>query len=705
MSCVWNLGTSIGVRGWFSSNDNSPHSLSVARTHPIDLRMAPTSSRIRYCIRLCALWVLLPCGTGTVLGQGFLHSSGSKIIDPNGQEILLRGIGLGGWLVPEGYMLHMEGFANSPSEIRAKIASLVGNANADQFFQLYRNNYVAQKDIDRIAQWGFNSIRLPMHYALLTPKDQPDVYLESGFAIIDSLLSWCEADKIYLILDLHCAPGGQNNGNISDYSGYPSLWESAQNQQRTVDLWRRLAERYASKRWIGGYDLLNEPAWNLPPNNQPLLSLYVRITQAIRQVDQNHLIFAEGNWYATDFSGLTPPWDINMAYSFHKYWNLNNVSSINTLLNMRAIYNAPLWLGESGENSNAWFTDCVELVEKNNMGWSWWPHKKLASTSSPLSATITPEYNNLLKYWNGQGTAPTPDAAQTALNTIAMKLNIDSCVYHADVIDALIRQPFKTATIPFVANTIPGTIYAVNYDMGKYGYAYSDMDYQNTGGQGGGGWNLGGEYRNDGVDIERSTDAGGNGYDVGWINVGEFLNFTVTVETSDAYFIDTRIACSAGGGKIILNWDGKDLKSVVNVPFTGGLNQWQSVHVGPESLTVGVHNLAVIFAAGGFNLSSLTFTSTAVGPSGIVDVSQNYPNPFSPVTTVEYKIPHEGRVAFEIYDVLGRRVAALENGMETGGKHLLKLDARTLLLASGVYFYRVSLDGARSNAMKCVLLR
>ncbi len=673
--------------------------------HTLNSFAARSISGLSGSLRLFALVVCFLCAFDVALAQGFLHSSGSKIIDPNGQEILLRGIGLGGWLVPEGYMLHTESFANSPSEIRAKFASLIGSANADQFFDTYRRNYVTRKDVDRIARWGFNSIRLPMHYALLTPKDQPGVYVESGFAIIDSLLSWCEANQIYLILDLHCAPGGQNNGNISDYGGYPSLWENTQYQQRTVELWRTIAQRYASRRWIGGYDLLNEPAWNLPPNNQPLLSLYVRITQAIRQVDQNHLIFAEGNWYATDFSGLTPPWDVNMAYSFHKYWNPNTTAAINTVLNLRSLHNVPLWLGESGENSNAWFIDCVELMERNSIGWAWWPHKKISSTSSPLSVTMTTGYSSLLRYWSGQGTAPTQDAALASLNTMAAYLNIDSCTYHPDVVDALLRQPLKTGSVPFASNRIPGTIYASDYDMGRAGSAYADQEYQNIAGQGNGSWNLGGEYRNDGVDIERSTDTGGNGYDVGWINTGEFLTFTVNVQATDAYFIDVRVASGTGGAKVVLNWDGRDLRSVVNVPLTGGSGQWQTIRVGPETLSVGPHTLAAVFMSGGFNLSSIQFNSASTGTSASIDVSQNYPNPFSSVTTIEYRTARDGRVSIELNDVLGRRVAVVDRGVETGGTHLVKFDALTLSLSSGLYFCRIVLDGARSSVLKLIYLK
>ncbi len=677
---------------------------SVSISQPASPKSDFHSIKSPNCDRLILTLFVTLCITSFSGAQGFLRAVGTKIFNRSNEEIILKGIGIGGWLVPEGYMLQTSSFANSPSEIRYSFASLVGDSATDQFFDQYRKNFVTRKDVDRIAGWGFNSIRLPMHYALLTPKDEPGVYLESGFAIIDSLLDWCAADSLYLILDLHCAPGGQNNINISDYAGYPSLWESTQNQQRTVELWKTIAARYVNKRWIGGYDLLNEPAWSLGSGNTPLRSLYASITQAIREVDVNHLLFIEGNWYATDFSGLTPPWDGNMAYSFHKYWNPNNASSIGGYLDLRTNNNVPLWMGESGENSNSWFTDCVELLERNDIGWSWWTYKKIESTNPLMSVRKTQQYDYLLKYWNGQVSAPTRSYAIAALNGMAAELRIDSCNERSDVIDALFRQPFQTSSLPYSSNDIPGVIYADNYDMGKQGNAYGDADYQNVGGAGNGNWNIGGFYRNDGVDIELCVDPTSNGYDVGWINDGEFLAYTVNIKRTDAYFIDARISSSSSGSKITLYVDGQDLKSAINIPSTGGLGLWKSVRVGPETLTVGVHNLAILFLGGGFNLSSLKFTSLSVA-IGSYQVYQNYPNPFNPSTTIEYDTPRDGRVSIEIYDILGRKVANVDQGDLTAGRHSANIDAGMLRLASGAYFYRSAMSGSKSNVRKLVVIK
>jgi len=163
---------------------------------------------------------LLICLTFLQYGfcQSFLHTSSDKIVDGNGTEIILEGFGLGGWLLMEGYMLHTSGFANAQWDIKEHIEDLIGSTNAETYYQYYHDNYVQRADIDKIAEWGFNSIRLPFHYNILTPEGSPGVYLEEGFAIIDSVISWCEANQIYLILDMHAAPGGQSDEPISDYN-------------------------------------------------------------------------------------------------------------------------------------------------------------------------------------------------------------------------------------------------------------------------------------------------------------------------------------------------------------------------------------------------------------------------------------------------------------------------------------------------------
>ncbi len=625
--------------------------------------------------------------------QGFLKVSGTKIVNENNEEVILRGMGLGGWHVPEGYMFGMSSFANAAWEIRNKIVEVVGPQNTDTFFTAFRANFVARKDIERLAQLGFNSVRMPMHFEFFVKQSAPDVWIESGFVVMDSLLRWCGDNKMYLILDLHAAPGGQSANNISDYNpALPSLWDLESNKTLTVALWKKLAQRYVNEPWIGGYDILNEPAWNLGTGNVPLRSLYVSITNAIRQVDTMHIIFAEGNWYATDFNGLTPAWDKNLVYSFHKYWNTNDAGSINYLLALRTSENRPLWLGESGENSNTWFTDCISLMETNKIGWSWWTLKKFDAIAGPYSVPNTTEYNTLLQYWKGQTSKPTVAVAKKALMDMANGLKLENCVSRPDVIDALLRQPNDATTKPFAANIVPGKIFAVNYDLGKNLSAYKDNDVQNNQNNGAA-WNSGWVFRNDGVDIEKCSDAITNGYNVGWTGSGEYLTFTVTVQQDGKYNIAARLSAPNTGGSIGVGVDGGAL-TVVNVLATGGYQSWGTQSIGKYDLTAGTHVLKTAFFFGGFNVNY--FDVSYVGAMSVNDqqlpprefaLEQNYPNPFNPKTKIDYAIQSSAQVSLTVFDLLGKQIATVVNKKQESGNYSVYFDASNV--PSGVYYYEL----------------
>lgn len=196
--------------------------------------------------RLIIGFLLSALAVSTLAGQGMLQTDGRNIIDDNGEVVLLRGLGLGGWLVPEGYMLDIPGYG-SPTSIRNMITDLVGEEVRDEFYRAYEANYVTEDDIELIASWGFNHIRIPFHYQLFTSLEQPTEFKPEGFALMDTLLAWCQRNSLYLILDLHCAPGGQNPGNISDSPGTAELWSHPEYQDITVALWRRLAEHYVGE--------------------------------------------------------------------------------------------------------------------------------------------------------------------------------------------------------------------------------------------------------------------------------------------------------------------------------------------------------------------------------------------------------------------------------------------------------------------------
>ena len=284
--------------------------------------------------------VFIFCFSSGSRSQGFLKADGQRIVNGHGDNVQLRGIGLGGWMLQEGYMLHLNK-EGQQYRIKQRIAALIGEEETKAFYTVWLSNHTTKSDIDSLHAWGFNSVRLPMHYNLFTlPVDQEPVagkntWLTTGFALTDSLVSWCKTNHMYVILDLHAAPGGQGNDlNISDRDpSKPSLWQSEANRQKTVALWQKIAERYANEPTIGGYDIINEPNWGFEDTlhdrnglkeekNIRLKQLLIDITRAIREVDKKHIIIIEGNGWGNNYKGMLGPWDSNMVLSFHKYWNL-----------------------------------------------------------------------------------------------------------------------------------------------------------------------------------------------------------------------------------------------------------------------------------------------------------------------------------------------------------------------------------------------
>ncbi len=334
--------------------------------------------------------------------QKFFSVSGKEIIDLNGNPVLLKGINLGNWLVPEGYMFHFNKIT-SPRLIYDLFKILVGEAQSNKFWEKFRENYITYDDIKFIKQLGFNSIRIPFDYKLFV-TEYPFYELKGvGYELLDRVINWCKKENLYVIFDMHCAPGGQTGDNIDDSYGYPFLFEDEFYQNLTCKVWKRIAEIYKDENIIIGYDLLNEPIAHYFDKDKlkPLLvPLYKKITEAIREVDTNHIIIYGGAIWDSDFSIFTEPIDPKAIYTFHKYWTSTEQEVIQEYIDFRERLNVPIWLGESGENTNEWIQQFRTLLEKNNIGWCFWPYKKLESERGVVSIKKTEDYDEIIKFAN-----------------------------------------------------------------------------------------------------------------------------------------------------------------------------------------------------------------------------------------------------------------------------------------------------------------
>jgi hypothetical protein len=331
----------------------------------------------------------------------FIYTEGKNVMLPDGKPFIMRGTNLGNWLVPEGYMFKLKD-VNSPRMINQAFTELIGPSAMDSFWNTYLNSYVTAADIHYLKSIGMNSIRIPFNYRLFTNEKYLGVSNPNhGFEWMDKLISWCKKEQLYLLLDMHCAPGGQTGDNIDDGDGYPFLFESEKDQQLTADIWKRIASRYKNESIIIGYDLLNEPIatyFDADHFNPKLEGLYKRITAAIREVDKNHLIFLGGAQWDSNFAPFGTPFDSKLVYTFHKYWTSPTQEVIQPYIDFSNKYNVPIYCGETGENTNEWIDSFRVTLENAKVGWHFWPYKKMDDSRCIVQFKRPAHYDSVITY-------------------------------------------------------------------------------------------------------------------------------------------------------------------------------------------------------------------------------------------------------------------------------------------------------------------
>ncbi len=403
----------------------------------------------------------------------FLHTSGQYMVNEQNDTILLRGIGLGNWLLPEGYMWHFGQNGDRPRKIEKIVEDLTSPEFSENFWKEFRLNFITEADIKRVKELGFNSVRPAMNARVFMTEGDTAVFIEENFALLDSLVSWCGKYGIYVILDMHGAPGGQTGQNIDDSpNNEPELFMDPRNEQRLIRLWMKLVNRYKDSPVVAGYDLLNEP---LPEGTgaaekykDMLLPLYKKLTQEIRKVDKKHMIILEGYNWSNNWSIFTENFDNNLVYQFHYYcWNNpDHLNDISQYIEQREKLNAPVWVGETGERNPSIYFATTQYFETNNIGWSFWPWKKIENREVIYSVKEPENYDQIIKY-SRSGEKPSQELAEAAFTQLLENMKIENCEFRESVAQALLRQ-------------IPGKIYAVNYGHDGSGISYSVTDDSNA---------------------------------------------------------------------------------------------------------------------------------------------------------------------------------------------------------------------------------
>ena len=422
--------------------------------------------------------------------QGFMHADGKKIMDKDGNPIILKGWGLGNWLLQEGYMWKSGGSLrfDRPRRIEQVVEELTGKNYAEKFWKKYRENYIRQEDIRYMAKLGYNSVRIPFNWRILMEEGEDLVWKEEGFLLLDQCIRWCEEEKIYAFLDLHGAPGGQTGANIDDcVDDVPRLFTDQWAWEKGLALWEKLARRYADCPYVGGYDLLNEP---IAPHEEgeknydhlapELIRFYKEAIRVIRKHDKVHMISLEGMHWATEPGIFTEKLDDNMLLHFHRYAEPPQKKCLDLFLDKAEDLQVPLWLGETGENINEWYAALYPLAVSLGIGYNLWTWKKMDCTNSPCSIKMPADYNEILSYING-GPHPGFAKSRKIFDEYLENILLENCELHEEVTAHVFRKgAFELMAVDFDEVPGAGESYAKGPGTGNGRYPASDYR-KNTG--------------------------------------------------------------------------------------------------------------------------------------------------------------------------------------------------------------------------------
>lgn len=387
---------------------------------------------------------------------GFIRVRGVDLVDANGTKFCIRGTNVGHWLNPEGYIFGFGSRANSPRRIHDALCELAGESYVNDFWRRFVENYITRDDIRYIASTGATTVRVPFHYKLLC--NEPYLGMTDaaeGFSLLDRVIGWCRDAGLRVILDMHDCPGGQTGDNIDDSYGYPWLFEDEEAQRKFVAIWQSIAERYADEPAVLGYDLMNEPIAHYFDNREELIRrlepLLIRASRAIRKKDPNHILIFAGAQWNTRFEGVYADWtfDDNLMYTCHIYKCPPESRSLAGFVRFRDACGRPMYMGETGENTDEWVGSFRRALDAENIGWTFWTYKRLDTGRSFVSVPLPEHWQAVADYVDGDRSTfaairermPDRDEVRKALEGYLEACRFENCRRNEGYVSALGLNP------------------------------------------------------------------------------------------------------------------------------------------------------------------------------------------------------------------------------------------------------------------------
>lgn len=350
----------------------------------------------------------------------FLKVNGTQIRKQKGTGdiVYLRGTNAGGWLVQEDWMNPTN--ASDQKTMMTTLANRFGASNRDELVSTYENNYWTTQDFDNCAEMGMSVIRLPFTYMNLC--DDNGNLKSNAFDRLDWFVQNCSQRGMYVILDMHGAFGSQNgmdhSGEINDGK---QLYYNQSNKDKTLNLWKKIAEHFKGNPAVAAYDILNEPGIKAAATYSLHWDFYNEIYNTIRSKDSNHIIIMESCWDADNLPRPSQYGWTNVAYEYHYYpWSAQNSSDaqksyfsskVSDIANHN--YGVPTFVGEFTcfEQAEGWK---AAMSTFNGQGWHWttWSYKVTGNSSwgiynhNPEKVDIYNDSADTIKNkWSAVGTA------------------------------------------------------------------------------------------------------------------------------------------------------------------------------------------------------------------------------------------------------------------------------------------------------------
>lgn len=318
-----------------------------------------------------------------------LRVIGEKILNESGEEVRLRGVNLGGWLIQEDWFCPANNGTKGDRYTLETLISRFGVEKAYELYDIYWDNWITDCDFAEIEKMGFNCVRIPFWYRDFQSDDNgtwiTDAKGEVDFSRLDAALAECREHGLYAILDLHGANGCQGAQDHCGQSGNCRFFDKDEQgrefRRQALELWSMIAERYAGESAIAAFDILNEPLCDVPRfkrDYKTLNEFYDEVYHAVRERDPGRILCMMGTW---DLGKLPNPkragWS-NVIYQLHLY-NGTRASVQNRIDASKALgYNVPIYVGEfhpTGDDVALTVGEMLDVFENEGVNWTVWTWK------------------------------------------------------------------------------------------------------------------------------------------------------------------------------------------------------------------------------------------------------------------------------------------------------------------------------------------